>query len=634
MANRDPNPTSTAPAAQAYPSLGAFPTGDAVAFRVWAPKAQQLTLAIESAASDAHAGEEIPMQRDGEHFTARVAGIGPGATYRYRVDGAGPFPDPASRFQPEGVHGPSEVIDKDAYVWSDADWRGIPQEDLVFYELHVGTFTPQGTFAAAREKLDYLVDLGITAVELMPVHAFPGRWNWGYDPGGYFAPATAYGRPEDFRAFVDAAHAKGLAVFLDVVYNHLGPDGSYLPVYSDRVFSERHETLWGASLNFDGEGSAGLRRFFVENALHWLDAYHIDGYRLDATFAIIDESETHFLAELTQAVKAIPGRERPVIAEDPRNLRTLLEPRATGGYGLDGVWADDFHHQIRSALAGDDHGYYRDFTGSTRDIAETIEQGWFYTGQRSEHHGEPRGTPAAGLPRKSFVYCISNHDQVGNRAQGERLHHDVAEAAYRAASALLLFVPQLPLLFMGQEWGASTPFLYFTDHEEELGRKVTEGRAEEFADFDFENVPDPQDPETFRRSKLRWGETEGPPHSHMLRYYRDLLRWRGRLQGDVHALHHTEAGLVLHRGRHRLLVALAGNAVLPKPEGMEVRLSSEEPLYATSPQPPEIGGSPARSPHIPSRPREAPDAEIPNPPRVGDDEVRFWRPAALLWEAV
>lgn len=634
MANRDLNSTPTPLAAQAYPSLGAFPTGDAVEFRVWAPKAQQLTLVIESSTSEAHVGEGVPMQRDGEHFTARIEGMGPGATYRYRVDGAGPFPDPASRFQPEGVHGPSEVIDPNTYVWSDADWEGVPQEDLVFYEMHVGTFTPAGTFAAAREKLDYLVDLGITAVELMPVHAFPGRWNWGYDPGGYFAPASAYGRPEDFRAFVDAAHGKGLAMFLDVVYNHLGPDGSYLPVYSDRIFSERHETLWGASLNFDGQGSAGLRRFFVENALHWLDAYHIDGYRLDATFAIIDESETHFLAELTQAVETMPGRERQVIAEDPRNLRMLLEPRATGGYGLDGVWADDFHHQLRSALAGDDYGYYRDFTGSTRDIARTIEQGWFYTGQHSEHHDEPRGTPAEGLPRNGFVYCISNHDQVGNRAQGERLHHDVADAAYRAASALLLFLPQLPLLFMGQEWGASTPFLYFTDHEEELGRKVTEGRAEEFKDFDFENVPDPQDPETFQRSKLRWSEIEGPPYSGMLRFYRDLLRWRKQLGGDVHVAHQTEDGLVLHRGRHRLLVALAGNAVLPKPEGMEVRLSSEEPLYTASPQPPEIGGSPARSPHIPSRPRAAPDAEIPKPSRVGDDEVRFWRPAALLWEAV
>ena len=641
-------------AAAAYPSLGAFPERDGVRFRVWAPKAGRVDLILEST----HEPERsVSMERDGEDFVAFVEGLGAGARYRYRLDGEGRFPDPAARFQPEGVHGPSEVVDLTGRAWSDADWHGVPQEDLVFYELHVGTFTPEGTFEAAAQKLDHLVDLGVTAVELMPIHAFPGMRNWGYDPGAYFAPAHAYGRPEDLQAFVDAAHGKGLAVFLDVVYNHLGPDGSYLPVYSDRVFSTRHRTMWGDALNFDDEGSRGLRRFFVENALHWLDAYHVDGFRLDATFAIVDESDPHFLAELASAVARLPGRKRPLIAEDARNLRTLLEPREEGGMGLDGVWADDFHHQVRSALAGDDHGYYRDFTGLASDLVRTIDQGWFYTGQRSMSADAPRGTPADGIPRDRFVYCISNHDQVGNRAQGERLNHDISDAAYRAATALLLFLPQLPLLFMGQEWGASTPFLYFTDHGEELGRAVTKGRAEEFKDFPFEDVPDPQDPDTFERSKLRWEEPEGPPHSATLRLYRDLLAWRKHLGGDVTVESPTPEGLVLHRGRHRLLVALAGNVELPKPEGMEVRLSTEEPVYTAAPQPPEIGGEPVRSPHIPRTQHAsstvidaamsestAPESTAPaaiasdavqgGPEPLAADRVRFWRPAALLWEAV
>ena len=626
MSEPQHNPADVPPAAAAYPSLGALPDASGVRFRAWAPSVERLELVLEGPDEP----RTLAMDRDGEDFTAFVGGLGAGARYRYRVDGRGPFPDPAARFQPDGVHGPSEVVDAAAYAWSDADWRGLPQEDLVFYELHVGTFTPEGTFAAAADKLDHLVDLGVTAVELMPVHAFPGERNWGYDPGAYFAPAHAYGHPRDLQAFVDAAHGKGLAVFLDVVYNHLGPDGSYLPVYSDRVFTDRHRTLWGDALNFDGEGSWGVRRFFVENALHWLDAYHIDGFRLDATFAIVDDSETHFLAELARAVSSLPGRKRPLIAEDPRNLRTLLEPQGEGGMGLDGVWADDFHHQVRSALAGDAHGYYRDFTGLASDLGTTIQQGWFYTGQISENAGEPRGTAAEGLPREAFVYCISNHDQVGNRAQGERLHHDVSDAAYRAASALLLFLPQLPLLFMGQEWCASTPFLYFTDHGEELGRAVTEGRAEEFKDFPFADVPDPQDPETFARSKLRWDELAGPPYSATLRLYRDLLAWRKRLSGEVDVDASTSGGLVLHRGRHRLLIALTGNVDLPRPEGMEIRLSTEEPVYASAPQPPEVGGAPAQSPHIPSSPPAGPPAPRP----VAEDHVRFWRAGALLWEAV
>jgi maltooligosyltrehalose trehalohydrolase len=547
-------------------------------FRLWAPEAQRVELVVDGRLEFAMSPVE------GGYFVCAALELTPGTTYQYRVDGK-VFPDPASRFQPEGVHGPSALVDPRAYDWRDQGWSSAPQEDLVFYETHVGTFSAAGTFAGVREKLSYLKELGITALELMPVADFPGRWNWGYDGAALFAPSRAYGTPDELRALVDEAHSVGLAVFLDVVYNHLGPDGAYLPAYSPFVFSERHHTAWGRAINFDGPGAAGVRRLFIENALHWLTEYHADGLRLDATFAIFDDSKKHFLAELAEALKTVSGRLRVLVAEDSRNWRKLIEPPPQG-MGLQAVWADDFHHQMRRCLAGDERGYYQDFSGSTEDIATTINHNWFFTGQFSHHEGEARGTKASDLPPEHFVYCLDNHDQVGNRPFGDRLSQDLEPAAYRAASALLLFLPQLPLLFAGQEWAAETPFLYFTDHAPELGRLVSAGRKDEFKAFAFpEDVPDPQDPETFKRSKLDWGELELEPHQQVQNLYRDLLSLRRELQGDAVAKSPAPGGLEVKRGGHMLLVALKADVRLALPAG-ETIWSSEVPEYATSPVPP------------------------------------------------
>jgi maltooligosyltrehalose trehalohydrolase len=477
------------------------------------------------------------MAREPEgYFAVDCAEARPGALYRYLVDGRGPFPDPASRFQPEGVHGPSQVIDPFAFRWTDEPWRGVPLRDVVFYELHVGTFTSEGTFLAARARLPELRELGVTAIELMPVADFPGSRNWGYDGVAPFAPARCYGSPDDLRALVDEAHRLGLAVYLDVVYNHFGPDGAYQGSFSRHYFSAVHTSPWGAALNFDGPESGPVRAYVIDNALRWIHEYHLDGLRLDATHAIVDASPCPILAELAEAVRRSPAAAaRPVliVAEDARNLDSLVRPRAAGGYGLDGVWSDDFHHEVRVALTGERDGYFRDFSGSAADIARTVRQGWYYRGQYADHFGGPRGTEPRGIPCSRFVAFLQNHDQVGNRAFGDRLHHTIDPATYRAASALLLLLPETPLLFMGQEWAASAPFRYFTDHGEELGRAVTQGRREEFRGFAIfadparrAAIPDPQDPDTFRASTLAWEEREREPHASVLRLYRRLLALR------------------------------------------------------------------------------------------------------------
>jgi maltooligosyltrehalose trehalohydrolase len=477
-----------------------------------------------------------PMHPEGGGwFAARVEGAGEGTRYRYRLDGGETFPDPASRSQPEGVHGPSEVVDPFSFPWSDAGWRGIPLEEMVVYELHVGTATPEGTFDALAGRLDDLAALGVNAVELMPVAEFPGCRNWGYDGVSLWAPSRAYGGPAGLRRLVDAAHARGMAVILDVVYNHFGPEGNYLPaVTSGRIYTERHHTPWGPAVNYDGAESAGVRHFIAGNAVHWAHEYHLDGLRLDATHAIVDDSEPHILRELAERVRAaLPeGRHFVLFAEDERNERRLVMPPPEG-LGLDAVWADDLHHQLRRLAAGDEEGYFADFGGTVEDVAETLRHGWFYRGQPTVRTGEPRGTSPAGIPPQRFVHCIQNHDQTGNRALGDRLSHAVPLPVFRATSALLLLSPYTPLIWMGQEWAASSPFLYFTDHPEELGQAVTEGRRREFAGFSAfsdpahrERIPDPQDPETFERSRLRWEERLLPPHDGVLALYRELLRMR------------------------------------------------------------------------------------------------------------
>jgi maltooligosyltrehalose trehalohydrolase len=590
------------------PALGAVPGEAGTRFTVWAPDAGGVEVEVRDGG---YLRRPLERSSDGT-FTATLDEARAGARYRYFVDGRGPFPDPASRFQPEGVHGPSEVVDPRGFAWSDGDWRGVGIDELVVYELHVGTFTPEGTFTAAAAKLPALARLGITAVELMPLADFPGGRSWGYDGVALFAPARCYGRPDDLRGFVDAAHGLGLGVLIDVVYNHLGPDGAYHGQFSPYYYSDR-ESPWGRAMNLDGPHAGMVRRFFIENALHWIHEYHADGLRLDATHALADRSDTHFLAELAARVRAeAPPPRRLVVAEDHRNLALMVRQPEDGGWGLDGVWADDFHHQVRRMVAGDSDGYYADFTGTSDDLAATIRKGWFFCGQHSEYLGRPRGSDPAGVTLSRFVVCVQNHDQVGNRAFGERLHHQVPLDVYRAVSALLAVVPETPLLFMGQEWAASTPFRYFTDHHDELGRLVTEGRRREFQRFaafaDPEarsSIPDPQASTTFEASRLRWAERDDEPHASVLRLHEALfglrrrepaLRAPGPGLADVVAL---DAGTLLVRrvspesGSTIVLAARlqgAGEVTIDPlarggvPWAWTVRLSTEEAPYAPDPR--------------------------------------------------
>jgi len=592
------------------PTLGAWPEAGGFRFRVWAPEAATVEVVLEQ--PSAGGGRSLLSKGDDGVFSGVVPKAQAGDRYRYLVDGLGPYPDPASRFQPEGVHGPSELVDPGRFAWSDRDWRGVEPEDVVVYELHVGTFSPEGTFDGVTARLPHLRDLGVTALELMPIADFAGDRSWGYDGVDLFAPSRAYGRPDDLRRLVDEAHKLGIGVFLDVVYNHFGPVGNYALAFTKKYLSETHSSAWAACVNCDGEGSDQVRAFFIENACHWVHEYHLDGLRLDATHALIDESPKPLVAELAGRVKATTaGRRVLVVAEDHRNLNDMLRPAEAGGWGLDGVWADDLHHQFRRRLAGDDEAYFRDFTGTTADIAATINQGWFYTGQHSGHMGEHRGTDPAGLPPRAFYVCLQNHDQVGNRALGDRLHHGVDPAAYRAASTLLLCLPQTPLLFMGQEWAGSSPFQYFTDHDEELGKIVTEGRRKEFRHFRaFEDphsrdfIPDPQKTQTFERSRLDWSEGDREPHASVLRLYRVLLLLRKdelalRANDSIgqEAVAVDDESLVLRRdaeGGATVWVVVrfrgAGSVDLgpladPDGEGWEVALSTEDPRFAPDPSP-------------------------------------------------
>jgi maltooligosyltrehalose trehalohydrolase len=598
------------------PGLGAWVEAGEVNFHVWAPDAHHVEVVVRQAASSETV---LPLhQLPGGYFGGKFATLQAGDRYRYRVDGRDPFPDPASRYQPEGIHGPSEVVNSGKFPWTDSDWRGISLQDAIIYELHVGTFSESGTFSGVMKLLPRLVELGVTAIELMPVADFPGDRNWGYDGVNLFAPARCYGRPDDLRQLVNEAHRLQLAVILDVVYNHLGPDGNYLRTFSPYYFSKRHHNAWGEGLNFDGAHSQAVRDYFIENALHWIHEYHIDGLRLDATHAIIDEGPRHFLDELQERVRATL-RERQVllIAEDHRNLAQMIKSPLEGGWGLDAVWADDFHHQVRRMLAGDNEGYFADFAGTIADLVETIRNGWFYCGQYSNHLQEHRGTDSSSLNPNCFVVCIQNHDQVGNRALGERLHHQIDLAAYRAASTLLLCCPQTPLLFMGQEWAASSPFLFFTDHNTELGRLVTQGRRQEFRHFSAfadpavaERIPDPQAPATFDASRLRWQEQDLEPHASVLRLYQSLLHFRrtepalggaGRQDFQVHALNENALALlrcadesprvlVLVQLRDSGTVDLRGYSFLceREPCGWEVVFTTEDEAFAPDPQPAQI----------------------------------------------
>jgi maltooligosyltrehalose trehalohydrolase len=509
--------------------IGAQLQDDGVHFRVWAPDRRQ----VEVAVLDDHDHEvgRHPLTRAADgYFAGAVPGLGAGSRYLYVLDGEVRRPDPASRYQPEGVHGPSAVVDP-GFAWTDQGWQGRPLEEIILYEVHIGTATPDGTFESFIERLPYLQALGVTTIEIMPVADFPGTRNWGYDGVSLFAPARAYGGPDGLKRLVDAAHSQGLAVFQDVVYNHLGPDGNYLRDFSPHYFTSGEQTPWGEAIDFT---RPEVRAFVIANALYWAHEYHVDGLRLDATHALLEAGRKQMLRELTEQVRAnLPaGRNFVLCAEDDRNDTWLITPSARGGAGMDAIWADDFHHEIQVAVAGDNEGYFVDYTGSAADVAATLRQGWFYTGQRSEFRGRNRGTDPSAFDPPHFIYSIQNHDQIGNRAFGERLSAYVGRATYRAVSCLLLLSPYTPLLFQGQEWAAETPFLFFTDHEPALGELVTTGRRKEFAHFvafQGPEIPDPQASSSFEASKLRWDEIEDLPHTQTLDLYRELLSLRQSL---------------------------------------------------------------------------------------------------------
>lgn len=579
-------------------TLGAVVDADGVDFRVWAPKPTRVELVLASTA----AGRDMPMRRDGDYWVTRVPELGAGARYWYRLDGAGPFPDPCSRSQPDGVHAASEVVDSTSFTWHDTDWLSPAPADLVLYECHVGTFTPEGTFAAAIGQLERLRDLGVTAIQLMPVASFAGRRGWGYDGVALFAPHASYGGPPALRQLVDAAHTAGLAVILDVVYNHFGPSGNYTELFSDHYQTARHATPWGGALNYDDEHCAEVRRFVHENLLHWRHEYHVDGFRLDATHAIVDDSPRHILAELSDAARAATwnGHAPYLIAETHENDVRYLQPTAASGFGFDAVWADDFHHAARTLVTKEREGYYAAFTGTTAELGTVLSRGFLYEGQVDPLTDTPRGTPARTQPWRQFTYCLQNHDQVGNRAFGDRLNHVASLPDYLALSLLLLLLPQMPLLFQGQEFLASTPFLYFTDHEPELGALITAGRRQEFSSFGAfssprlrELIPDPQASTTFTRSVLRLDEAAYGLGRLCHDFYSAALRLRAS-DPVLRAARATRAPLVAHAdgdtltlelvaaGSRRLLLLNVGNeaeVALPAELTWEVVLDTSEPRF-------------------------------------------------------
>jgi maltooligosyltrehalose trehalohydrolase len=506
---------------------GAELTEQGVSYRTWATGKKNVSVVIYDEKMSVQRELQLKRETAGYYSTTDSASSA-GTLYKYGLDGE-VFPDIASRSQPQGVHGPSEVVDGRSFPWTDFGWKPPVLHDLVIYEAHVGTFTAEGTYEAIIRRFDHLTKLGVNAIELMPVADFAGDRNWGYDGVSIYAPSRTYGRPDGLRTLVNAAHAAGLAVILDVVYNHLGPDGNYMGAYSERYFNAAHHTPWGAAFNLDTPGAEPIRQLFAENPVYWVDEFHIDGFRLDATHAIPDDSPKHLIQEIAERAQALGAL---VICEDPRNERKLLLPRNEGGYGCDAVWADDFHHVVRVQMTREHEGYMGYFKGTMKELLKTMREGWLFSGELQKD-GILRGTPGKDIEPEHFVHCISNHDQVGNRAYGDRLNNVVPPAAYRAASALLLTGPYTPMLFMGQEWAASSPFLYFTDHHDELGKGVTEGRRKEFADFsDFRDpktralIPDPQKLATFTDSKLIWTELGQSPHAETLRLYTEFLRFR------------------------------------------------------------------------------------------------------------
>jgi maltooligosyltrehalose trehalohydrolase len=548
-------------------------------FGVWAPMAKRVDVKI---------GERAwPLARvEGGWWEAQVDAAGPGSDYGFLLNGEGAvLPDPRSLWQPYGVHGLSRVLDQGAFAWTDGEWRAAELKDAVIYEIHIGTFSDAGRLAEAEERLEYLKTLGVTHVELMPVASFPGARGWGYDGVDLFAPQEAYGGPEALKHFVNTAHAHGLAVLLDVVYNHLGPAGNYLGRFGP-YFTASHHTPWGDAVNFEDAGSHEVRRFFIDNAKMWLRDYHFDGLRLDAVHAYMDRSAINFMEQLGVEIRALEretGRSYAVIAESDLNDPRVVTERERGGYGLDAQWSDDFHHALVALLTGDRGGYYADF-GSMADLAKALREVFVYDGRYSKYRDRVHGRPVEGLPAWRFLGFAQNHDQVGNRANGERLSALTPPGRVKIAAALVMMSPFVPLIFQGEEWAASSPFLFFTDHEKELGRLVSEGRKKEFGAFGWkpEEIPDPQDEATFAQSRLNWDEISQPEHAGVLGWYRELIALRRSAEefvsGNVEVdFSEKDQWLILRRGDFLIGCSIAeGEVRLAVPERAEMVLRSSD----------------------------------------------------------
>jgi maltooligosyltrehalose trehalohydrolase len=518
--------------------FGAELTDDGqVRFRLWAPSATQVDLVLYSDAAGPEPGARartLPMTAaTGGWFELITGDARPGTRYRFRVDGKLEVADPASRRNPDDVHGPSEVVDPTSFAWDDSSWRAPPWHEAILYELHVGTFSEEGTFAGAQRKLDHLAELGVTVIELMPIADFPGKRGWGYDGVLPFAPETAYGTPEELKSLIAAAHRCGIAVMLDVVYNHFGPEGNYLNAYACQFFTERHHTPWGAGINYDGPDSRAVRDFFIHNALYWLEEYHFDGLRFDAVHAIRDDSEVHLMEEIAETVRRGPGKERAVylVLENGANEAHLLGSEGAVGT-CDAQWDDDVHHCLHNILTTESDGYYADYAEKPHALlCRCLAEGFAYQGEMSGHEGHSRGERSAHLPPTAFVTFLQNHDQIGNRAFGERLGQLVGdEQALRAATAIVLLAPSPPMLFMGEEWSAPQPFPYFCDFEPGLATQVREGRKREFARFTrfADEIPDPNASATVQSARLDWGKLTDPAHARWLDHYRRLIAIRKR----------------------------------------------------------------------------------------------------------
>lgn len=534
-------------------------------FRVWAPFAEQIEVGI---------GDRwIPMRKDGHGWwRADVDGAGPGTDYVYRVDGDGPLPDPRSRWQPEGVHGPSRVVDHGSFPWTDRHWQSRPLSSAIIYELHIGTFTAEGTFDAAIRRLDHLVELGITHIDIMPVNEFAGGRGWGYDGVDVYAPHHAYGGPGGLKRLVDACHRRGLGVILDVVYNHFGPEGNYLARFGP-YFSKDFSTPWGPAVNLVEPWSDEVRRFVVDSALAWLRDYHLDGLRVDGVHALVDTSAVHIMEQLAREVETLSAREGRhlfVIGESDLNDPRLVQPRETGGYGVDGQWSGDFHHVVHVLLTGEHDGYYVDYDGPA-DLAKAFEQSFIYDDRFSGYRMRRFGRRPVGISGHRFVTFLQNHDQIGNRARGDRIAHIAGERAQMLGSGLLFASPFVPLIFQGEEWATTTPFQYFTDYgDERTADRVRQGRRDEFSSFgwDPEEVPDPQAEETFLRSKLAWDERDDEPHRSMLAWYRELIRLRkatdelsdGRMERVETRYVDTQQWFVIERGAVSVIANFGGEA--------------------------------------------------------------------------